>query len=202
MIKRRKHIVSKWKRPIVLASASPRRATLLSEFGVEVEISPPTLDDGVFACGSIPVSLWVQALSALKAQNVSEHCTYTRGTILAADTVCVVDDKIAGKPANAQEATELIEAMVHRTHEVFTGWCLLSLEDDAIQIGYEVASLAFGYLSPEAIRKYIATGSWQGKAGGYNLSERLKAKWPIVCSGDPTSVMGLPMNTISKELAE
>jgi septum formation protein len=175
---------------------------LLAEFGIEVEISPPTLDDGVFDCGSLPVTLWVQALAAMKAQNVSEHCAHPQGTVLAADTVSVIDDEIVGQPANALEATEMIKAMVHRTHEVFTGWCLLSLEDGALQVGHEVASVEFGQISQEAIRKYIATGSWQGKAGGYNLSERLEAKWPIVCKGDPTSVMGLPMNTLSKELAE
>ena len=194
--------MSKWKRPIVLASTSPRRAALLAEFGIGVEISPPSLDDGIFACGSIPVALWVQALSAMKAQSVSENCEFSQGTILAADTVCMVDNTITGKPTSAQEATKMIEAMVHTTHDVITGWCLLSLEEDAIQTGFEVASLAFGHVSHEEIAKYIATGSWQGKAGGYNLSERLEAKWPIVCSGDPTSVMGLPMKTLSKELVQ
>lgn len=192
----------KWKRPIVLASKSPRRSALLAEFGVEIEVSVPTLDDGVFACGSIPVALWVRALAVMKAQDVSDNCALEKGTVLAADTVCVIDDEIAGQPTNALDATKMIEAMVSKTHEVFTGWCLLSIDDDVALVGHEIASLEFGQISKEAIRKYIATGSWQGKAGGYNLSERLEAKWPIVCSGDPTSVMGLPMGKLSKELAE
>ncbi|MBC8202121.1 MAG: Maf family protein [Planctomycetes bacterium] len=194
--------MSKWKRPIVLASASPRRAALLAEYEDGIEVFPPTLDDGEFACGSIPAKIWVRALAVMKAQNVFENCAFEKGTILAADTVCVIDDEIVGQPATALDATRMIEAMVSKTHEVFTGWCLLSLEDDVTLVGHEVASLEFGPISKEVIRKYIATGSWQGKAGGYNLSERLEAKWPIVCFGDPTSVMGLPMEKLSKELVK
>ena len=52
------------------------------------------------------------------------------------------------------------------------------------------------------IERYVSAGGWRGKAGGYNLAERLAAGWPIRCEGDPTSVMGLPMARVAPLLRE
>ena len=53
---------------------------------------------------------------------------------------------------------------------------------------------------PSVIYSYVAGGEWRGKAGAYNLSERIQAGWPIECKGDPTTVMGLPMRKLSRLL--
>ncbi len=190
-----------WNRPIVLASSSPRRVQLLSESGIDVLVTPPQIDDGLFSCGSISVSCWVKCLAVMKAQNVKETQNKTTGTVLAADTVCVIDDVIIGQPDNAIEAEKMLQSMANRDHEVCTGWCLLSLEDETIYVGCDVATIKMGVIPEHEISKYISTQQWQGKAGGYNLSERIESGWPIECDGDPTSVMGLPMVSLLKELA-
>ena len=62
--------------------------------------------------------------------------------------------------------------------------------------------LRMGTPSDEDIEAYLASGSWEGKAGGYNLSERIEAGWPIEFEGDPTTVMGLPMQRLVPLLEE
>jgi len=62
------------------------------------------------------------------------------------------------------------------------------------------AVVRVGPISDEQIEAYVASGEWRGKAGAYNLSERIEAGWPIECLGDPTTVMGLPMRRLPEWL--
>jgi len=189
-----------WDKPIVLASSSARRASLLLNAGIEVIQCPPSIDDGVFRCGSMSVSRWVQTLAVLKAQHVRLHYPEPVGTVLAADTVCVVDECILGQPTSEEDARAMLLQMVGRAHEVYTGWCLVSLGSNQMKSGFEKATVTIRDVSVEEIEQYLRTKLWKGKAGGYNLSERIDANWPITCQGDPTSVMGLPMERMTKEL--
>ena len=91
--------------------------------------------------------------------------------------------------------------MIQKSHLVYTGWCLLSTNGQQIEVGCEVAEINMGSIEDEEIEKYVATGNWQGKAGGYNLSERIAAGWQVKCKGDPTCVMGLPMERLKKTLS-
>ena len=190
-----------WQLPLVLASASPRRAKLLEEAGIETLIIPPECDDGVFQCGTMTVNRWVQTLAVFKALHVLKHCIESVGTILAADTVCVVDGNIIGKPKSIDDARLIVGSMTNRSHEVHTGWCLASLDGKQLDCGCEQSEIVIGVIDNAEIEKYLATNRWKGKAGGYNLSERLIAGWPIECIGDETTVMGLPMNQLKQELS-
>jgi septum formation protein len=190
-----------WQQPIILASGSTRRAALLSQSGIVAKLSPPTFDDGVFACGTMKVERWVQSLAMLKAKNVLSDCKERAGTILAADTVCVVDGQILGQPKSKEHAGNMLRAMLDQSHQVYTGWCLCSVESNCVISEFEQSEIQIGFVDDEEIEKYLVTDNWKGKAGGYNLSERVDAGWPIVCIGDPTNVMGLPMNRLNQELA-
>ena len=193
--------MTKWERPLLLASVSLRRAALLEAEGYAAITTPPTVDDGLYACGSMKADKWVQVLAVLKARSVLEQAKVESGTILSADTVCVVDSQILGQPTNSSEAKEMIESMTQRTHEVYTGWCLLSIDKQHMLVGCEVVEISIGKIDEDEITKYAASGQWKGKAGGYNLSERIEAGWPVVCNGDQTSVMGLPMERLNQELS-
>ncbi|MBC8421610.1 Maf-like protein [bacterium] len=192
--------MTQWEKPIVLASSSARRASLLLSAGIDAIQFPPRIDDGVLTCGSMPVSRWVQTLAVLKAQHVKSICSERVGTVLAADTVCVVDHCILGQPATEEDARAMLFQLIGRAHEVYTGWCLTSLEGNQLQSGCEKAIVTIAEVSVEEIEQYLRSALWQGKAGGYNLSERIDAKWPITCQGDSTSVMGLPMERMTQEL--
>ena len=190
-----------WQRPLVLASASPRRAELLTTAGIDATLYPPELDDGDYVCGTMEVDEWVQTLASLKAWHVLEISSLQAGTVLAADTVCVVDDNILGQPVDAAEASGMIKSMVGRSHEVYTGWYLIAAQDRQTSFGCEVVEVTIGQINDGEIDRYISSRLWKGKAGAYNLIERVEAGWPITCNGDPTSVMGLPMERLKRELA-
>jgi septum formation protein len=192
--------VSAWKLPLILASGSPRRVRLLAEAGFDAISCPPVIDDGEYTCGTMDARTWVCSLAVLKAQHVRELRQEIIGTVLAADTVCVVDGEILGQPTEASDAKQMLLKTNNRSHEVCTGWCLISLGDGTLLCECDNSVITIGNISEEEIDSYVATNKWQGKAGAYNLSERLQAGWPITCSGDPTSVMGLPMKRVKKIL--
>lgn len=192
--------VSSWELPLILASGSPRRVRLLAEAGFEAVSCPPTIDDGEYTCGTMDARTWVRSLAVLKAQHVKQMHQQKVGTVLAADTVCVVDGEILGQPKDASDAREMLQKNNNRSHEVCTGWCLISLSDGEMLCECDTSVITIGNISEEEIDSYVATNEWQGKAGAYNLSERLQAGWPITCVGDPAGVMGLPMKRVTEEL--
>ena len=100
----------------------------------------------------------------------------------------------------------MLTQMRNRQHQTITGVCLMALglsgETVRRRIFCDRANVTIGSLSDEQIQQYLASGQWQGKAGGYNLAERIDAGWPIQCEGDPTTVMGLPMQRLAEHLAQ
>lgn len=182
--------------PLWLASRSPRRRQLLAEAGVPVTVRPAEIDDGALTPGPVSVACWVAALAYLKGRWVTDALGQTgerRGTVLAADTVCVQDGCILGQPSSAADARRMLHAMRDQTHETLTGLCLISLVDRRRWLLVDRAIVRFGRVSDEEIEAYVGSGEWRGKAGAYNLQDRVQAGWPIECRGDPATVMGLPM---------
>lgn len=184
---------------LVLASTSPRRTQLLREGGLPHDVRDPGIDDGRLRPGraATPAS-WVASLAYLKARAGAEQ--EPEGTlVLGADTVCVHDGAIIGQPRDAEDARRTLLAFEGRHHEVYTGVALI--ENNRRDIFVDRARVRVGELGPERIESYVASGQWKGKAGAYNLGERLAAGWPITFEGDPTTIVGLPMNLLSRRLA-
>ena len=67
---------------------------------------------------------------------------------------------------------------------------------------WDSARVTVGAIDERALQAYLDSGEWRGKAGAYNLYERIEAGWPIQFEGDPTTIMGLPMRKLSQLLAE
>ena len=190
--------------PVWLASRSPRRRKLLAEAGVAVRLRPAEVDDGDLSPGDVSTAHWVAALAYLKGRWVADallHAGEQRGTILAADTVCVHDERILGQPASAGEARRMLVALRDETHETITGVCLISLADSRRWLLVDRATVRYGHVSDREIDRYVRSGEWRGKAGAYNLQDRLSAGWPLECEGDPATVMGLPMRRLGPWLA-
>jgi septum formation protein len=182
--------------PLWLASRSPRRRRLLAEAGVPVRVRPAEIDDGVLVPGAVSVAYWVAALAYLKGRWVADALLRAGegcGTVLAADTVCVHDGCILGQPSSAAHARWMLQAMRDQTHETVTGLCLISLVDRRRWLLVDRAIVRFGLVGDEEIEAYVGSGEWRGKAGAYNLQDRVRAGWPVECRGDPATVMGLPM---------
>jgi septum formation protein len=185
--------------PLWLASRSPRRRRLLAEAGVPVRVQPAGIDDGALRPGPVDVAHWVAALAYLKGRWVAEalrRAGERGGTVLAADTVCVHDGCILGQPSSEADARRMLYAMRHETHETLTGLCLISLNDGRRWLLVDRAIVKYGHVSDKELEAYVKSGEWRGKAGAYNLQDRLQAGWPIECRGDPATVMGLPMQRL------
>ena len=187
---------------IVLASRSPRRMQLLTTAGWEVVVRPAPIDDGLLTPGQSSPRQWTMALAWLKVQAVARLPeTRTGELVLGADTVCVVDNKIIGQPEDRAHARAMLQAMRNRTHQVWTGMCLLPV-GGARRMGAAVAQVQLGDLDDHAIETYLDSGQWQGKAGGYNLSDRLDAQWPLTYSGEGETVMGLSLRVLVRLVRE
>lgn len=185
---------------LLLASRSPRRRTLLDEGGLAHEAEHPGFDDAVLEPGHVSPEQWVISLAYLKAWTKARDAEPGR-VVLGADTTCVVDGRMLGTPRDADEAAAMIRSFVNRDHEVITGVALVEAGTGRRRLFADTAAVRFGSLSDADIDRYVASGEWAGKAGAYNLSERLKAGWPITFRGDPSTIMGLPMKRLARELA-
>ncbi len=183
--------------PLILASTSPRRAQLLREAGYTFEIVTPPYDDTEHSLDHLPAHLAAPALAQLKAASVAD--TLPRGLVLGCDTLIALDDHRIGKPADAADARRILNILLGVTHQVVTAVCLIDCASRRQHIFTDIADVTIPALPPGELDRYLASGDWRGKAGGYNLAE-LQRRWGITVSGDPTTVIGLPMKRLAAEL--
>jgi septum formation protein len=114
--------------------------------------------------------------------------------VLGADTLVAVDGDILGKPRDAAQAREYVARLAGRPHEVVGGVALA--RDGAVAAEHvEVTRVEFRPLSPEQVAAYVATGEWEGRAGGYAIQGRGA---PLVrrIEGDYFNVVGLPLAAV------
>lgn len=189
---------------LFLASQSPRRRQLLAEHGFEHEAGHPGLDDGELEPGRVAPEAWVASLAYLKAaagvESLGGRALARGGLVLGADTTVVKDGEIIGQPKDAADAERIVRLLQDGEHEVLTGVALIDPATGERDVFVDRAAVRVGRLSEAQIVAYIASGAWRGKAGAYNLRERLEAGWPIEYDGDPTSIMGLPMRALRGRL--
>jgi septum formation protein len=185
---------------VFLASRSPRRRRLLEQAGLPHTAADPGLDDGELSPGEATPAMWVAALAYLKAVAGRERAGH-RGLVLGADTVCVLDGRILGQPRDRDEAGTMLRSLEGRSHEVLTGVALLTGKDAGErQLFVDRAAVRMGILGTARIEEYLNSGGWEGKAGAYNLEDRLHAGWPIEFDGDPGTIMGLPIRKLVPRL--
>src|SRR4051812_46326440 len=110
--------------PLILASASPRRAELLRSAGIPFTVDVANISEEV-APGESPVQ-HAERLAREKAEVVAKR--NTGKVVLGADTIVVVDDQILGKPRDVQDAARMLRMLSGRSHEVITGVCLAFLD--------------------------------------------------------------------------
>jgi len=186
---------------IVLASRSPRRRSLLTQAGIAHEAAAPEFDDAGMRPGAVTPEQWVASLAYLKAWAVARRVDSEMATlVIGADTACVVDEELIGTPLDRAEAEAMLRRFAGRTHDVVTGVALIETDTGRRHLFAERASVAMGAIHESDLARYLDSGEWAGKAGAYNLSERVEAGWPITFTGDPTAIMGLPMESLRAAL--
>jgi septum formation protein len=190
--------------PIILASSSPRRVELMRTARISVLTRSPDVDESVKK-GESPKQM-VARLARDKAEAVMESALreHSAAIIIAADTTVVGPDgkSILGKPADAADAFRILKKILGKTHQVHTGYCILSAarEMKTQRIQRVITSkVTMRKLSDEAIRKYLALGESMDKAGAY-AAQGHGALLIQKVSGSHTNVIGLPMAELLEDL--
>lgn len=195
-------------RPLLLASRSPRRALLLREAGFDFsQCAPPFADpaDPSQAATDPTDGIAVaQQLALCKAQSLPpEAFSQQPGVVaLTSDTLGIsLAGQLIGTPQTPDRARTMLRLLLGQTHTIVTAVCLCQ-RDRPPQTFADTATVTIGPVPEAQLADYIKSRQWVGKAGGYNLLERQNAGWPITVVGDPTTVMGLPMQQLIPRLQE
>jgi septum formation protein len=184
--------------PLILASTSPRRKQLLEEAGYQFAVVPPSnaAESGHFE-NETPAGL-VSRLAYQKAQDVALRTDC--GLVIGCDTVAECQGQILGKPASIEHARPMLELLRGREHHVYSGLCLWRRPGDERRVEVEITKLVMDAISDDALRAYLATNQWQGKAGAFGYQDGLD--WVHVVSGSESNVVGLPMELLGRMLEE
>ncbi len=190
---------------ILLASGSPRRKQILTELNCDFALVPSIVDDGQLTPPPGATALtWTLSMAYLKARAAVEALPPDAvGIVMGADTACELDGRIIGKPATEARARAMLRSMVGQTQRVVTGVALIdpmAPHTNRLLVA-DVALVTFGVIYEDTIDRYLMTDGWRGKAGGYNLTERVAEGWPITVQGDPDTVVGLPTRRLPDWLA-
>lgn len=182
-------------KPIILASASPRRreiCTLLGlDFTIQAAENEPPLDPSLLPAQA------VRYVAAAKAREV--FAKNPSKIILGADTAIVCGGRIFGKPSDKPEAFQMLRELSGKAHTVMTGVCILSPQKQVCFT--DTALVEFFPLTDEEITAYIQTGEPMDKAGAYGI-QGTGARFIKHIEGDFYTVMGLPCGRLYQELKE
>jgi septum formation protein len=182
---------------LILASASPRRADLLREAGIDVEIQPANVDEDV-APHELPAA-YVRRVAEAKARAISGR--EPGRLVLAADTAVVVDGEILGKPTGSEDAARMLRLLSGRTHQVVSGVCLLKDHERVVETVVEVSTVEFAALSSAEIAWYVGSGESMDKAGGYGI-QGLASRFVTRIEGSYSNVVGLPIAVVYRMCME
>jgi septum formation protein len=196
-------MTSSFKKPIqpfILASASPRRKSLLTEAGYRFE----TISTGVEEpdpVGFPSVESFVMHAAHLKALGAARPPGADDRWILAADTVAELDGVVLGKPRDRAHAHEILAALQGTKHRTWTGVCLLLPRSNVALLAAEATVVQMRSLTEPKLDFYLDSGAWQGKAGAYGIQDHDD---PFVerIDGSFTNVVGLPMERVNKLFAQ
>ncbi|MDE2996685.1 MAG: Maf family protein [Bacteroidota bacterium] len=176
--------------PLVLASASPRRSSLLDAMGLNPLVQSADVDETPLP--DEDPSTMAERLAKAKAESVAED--HPEALVLGSDTTVVLDGSILGKPDTEQEAVSMLSSLSNRSHTVISSLALVHTESKRSFVASERTTVFFDALTPEQIQRYVASGSPMDKAGAYGIQDDQGAFFVRRIEGDYYTVMGLPLN--------
>lgn len=185
--------------PLVLASTSPQRRAILEKLRIPFEVVSPPYQETA-RDGGDPIRL-VREHARGKAVAVARRLPslHPERPVLGVDTAVVLDGRVHGKPATAQEAVLMLEALAGRTHEVVSGLSLVTADWELVE--HQTTRVTFRALVARELTAYVASGEWEGRAGGYAI-QGLGATLVERVEGDYENVVGLPVALLVRLLAE
>ncbi|MGC8642221.1 MAG: Maf family protein [Isosphaeraceae bacterium] len=185
------------KPPLILASASPRRRQLLAEAGYTFEVDPSDVAEPDPASETSP-SEYAAHLAWRKAMAVAGRRRV--GLILAADTICSVEGTILNKPLDRADAERMIRLQEGHDTDVITGLCLYRAERNEWISAVEKSVVRFRPLNAAERARYLDSGRWEGKSGGYGVQDR--DPFVSVVEGSFSNVVGLPLERLAALMSQ
>jgi len=179
---------------LVLGSGSPRRRELLAQIGVVPDaISPPDIDETPSA-HELPRP-YVRRMALEKARATQAEAD---DVVLTADTTVALGRRILGKPDDVGEARAFLQSLSGRRHRVITA--IAMRRGDRLWQRDVVSAVRMKRLSQVELESCLATGDWEGKAGGYSIQGPAGALIPWI-EGSYTGIVGLPIAETATLLA-
>lgn len=179
---------------IILASSSPRRQYLMKEAGFTFTVEKPDVDE------SFPDTLPVDSVAKYLAEKKAEvfRLRIQNETVVTADTVVILGNRILNKPADRAEAMSMLQALSDKTHRVMTGVCILSKEKE---LAFDdTTEVTFKKLSDAEITFYVDTYKPYDKAGAYGAQDFIGMIAIEKITGSYFNVMGLPIHKVYQHL--
>ena len=173
-------------KPFILASASPSRKMLLEQAGLTFEVVVSGVDETVPP--DYTPAQTVETLARRKGEAVLP--LRPEKPIIAADSVVSIDGLILGKPKDDEAAKDTLRRLSGRTHEIFTGVCLLA--NGKRDVFHRSTQVKFYPLAEEEIAEYVAMGESRGRAGAYGIEGIGVVLVESIC-GDYSNIVGLPV---------
>lgn len=203
---------------IVLASGSPRRREILQAIGVPVTVrtfdTPEDMDPAWTPREAVCILARRKAQTArerlyqtIQADREQEKCPKNnapekhRRLVLAADTLVALDGKVLGKPRDAYDATQMLQMLSGRAHQVYTGMAAADTAGGDVFDICSVSTVYFRTLTEQQIKRYVASGEPMDKAGAYGIQGQ-GAMLVERMDGDFFGVMGLSVYSLHKLLWE
>ncbi|MCP1111243.1 septum formation protein [Lachnospiraceae bacterium PF1-21] len=183
----------------ILASASPRRAELLTEMGLDFTIMPADTEETITA--EKPGEI-VTCLAKEKALKVNESLVLADNyCIIGADTIVYYEGEVLGKPEDKDDATSMLLMLQNRTHQVYTGiaLCYKKNGQEKLLTFFEKTDVTFYPVDRFDIKAYIESGDPLDKAGSYGIQSGF-GKHVRSIKGEYTNVVGLPIGRLYNEL--
>ncbi len=176
---------------IILASASPRRAEILSNLNVKFTAIPSQVDERPHA-EEAPAD-YIIRIARAKVVDVARQLK--SGLVIGADTIVVFEGKILGKPVDDEDAKRMLYALAGRWHAVMTGVALLDVKSKKEVVDFEKTLVRFAPLTEEEINWYLTTGEQRDKAGAYGI-QGYAGLFVEEIAGNYHNVVGLPLPLI------
>jgi septum formation protein len=179
---------------LILASKSPRRQELLKLMDIDFRVVLKEVDES-YPDGLSPAEIALY-IAQKKAEAFDEDITDE--VVLTADTIVCIDGEILGKPDNAEHAIEMLHKLSGKTHQVYTGVCIL--HKGQYNKFYDMSEVFFRKLTDEEIRSYVAEYQPFDKAGSYGIQQRIGLIGIERINGSYTNVVGLPTEKVYQQL--
>lgn len=186
--------MTNWLNPgktVILASGSPRRKQILSLMGFSFKTIVPAEinEESYLDSGHLNESL--QKLAIIKAKRVSEN--NPEALVLSADTVVVNNSVILGKPADYDNAFQMLKDLSGKKHRVITGVALLCAKENFCRTNAVSTDVYFRNISDQEIEQYLSFPEYQDKAGSYAIQGKAMIFIDRI-DGCYYNVVGLPVS--------